>query len=76
MVQAGVDHQPHGAEQIGLQIADPAQRIAGIDIQIIRGDPLGIQGPTLVEGGVAGDAAIKRQAAGLACDGDLEMVAG
>jgi hypothetical protein len=62
VVKARIDDQPDRAEQIGLKIADPAERLVGIDTQFV-GDPLGIQAPALIIGREAAGPAIERKLA-------------
>ncbi len=74
-VDAGVDHQAHGPEQIGHQEANAAQRIGRIGVQIVGRHSLGVQRPAFVEGREAARAAPLRQLARLALQGDLQVMA-
>jgi hypothetical protein len=54
-VDAGIHHQPGGAEQEALDHADPAQRLGAVEPHLVS-QRLGIETPAFREGGDAGGA--------------------
>src|SRR4051812_26937962 len=74
-VEPAVDDQPDRSEQIGLEEADPAERIALVAAELVA-EMLGIERPALAIGGEAAGAAVDRQRPGLAREADLKMMAG
>src|SRR5919106_5057095 len=74
LVQPGVDDQPAGPPGVERQHAEAFQ-VARVEAELV-GQPLGVQGPALAEGGDVAEAPEPGQLLQLLGQGELEVVAG